>query len=538
MAYSGTKATIQLGQFGLLTDVAPIDIPPSALILARNIVLNEGRVQKAPGSYRFNENALPSGIVGVFDWRPSTVVQRLIAACENGSIYIDAGTGARNFDQTTPLVSGLTGLNPNCQFIAAGGETAGREKKLFFLSRGQNQVQVLTGNGTEFEPIATPAIDWTSNNYPRCGALHRNHLFLFAGQTSYASDTGDHEKFVGGDFLLQQVFPGEGGDIIAAAVFKGRLFCFKEDGFSYWLDDSNQDSELWNWRRIDAVFGVSATNAIALVIDDMLLGNDTGTLTSYLATEALGDVEAGDIFQNAQIENYLRANTSKAGIDVQHVTYYPEKKLLFATYRSAYYTYNNMLVCIDLNKKGNPRITFWQKGRPQCLGLRRDSLKIKRPMYGGQDGYVYIMDHENRSEGTVAFKGEFQTPQIDFRTVDASLVDKDKHFDYLAVTYVPEGDWTLKCDYFIDGKYIDTIEFPMLQYTKPKLGADAQDEDAFMLNESRLAQPNTETISRKLAGHGKVISFRFWNDGLNQSFQVCSITIGFRPGGEKAQKTT
>jgi hypothetical protein len=42
---------------------------------------------------------------------------------------------------------------------------------------------------------------------------------------------------------------------------------------------------------------------------------------------------------------------------------------------------------------------------------------------------------------------------------------------------------------------------------------------------------------RSLSGSGRVISFKFYNGGLNESFQISSITVGFRPAGEAAQKT-
>src|SRR3954468_16614535 len=117
MAYGGTSLKIPLGQLGLIPDVAPTDVPLGGLILAQNIILNEGRCQKAPGDRAWNSVALPGGIVGLLDWRPSAVVQRLIAACDNVFLYMDAGTGATEFGTTALNETVLTGLNPNCQFI-------------------------------------------------------------------------------------------------------------------------------------------------------------------------------------------------------------------------------------------------------------------------------------------------------------------------------------------------------------------------------------------------------------------------------------
>lgn len=526
MGYNGEQPQIDFGELGLLTDRSPNKLPVQALILAKNITLNEGRAQKAPGAREYNATPLPGGIIGCHDWWPTPVIQRMIAACDDGNIYRDNGTGSFAYNSGLPLnAAALVGLNPSCQFVDGGSETAGRDRKLFFFSRGQNQVQVLTGDGSAFRAITTPAADWATGSYPRCGVLHRNHLFVFAGQTAYGSDTGNHEDFTTNDFLLQPVFPGEGGDIIGAKIFKGRLFCWKDGGdFGYYLDDSDIDSDNWNWKQISSSSGISSTNGVACGVDDMLIANANGTVTSYVATQSLGDVESADIFKNAEIENYLRGNTSKAGLDVQHALYYAEKKQFFFTYRSAYYTSNNMLVCVDVSKQA-PRITFLEKGMPNCLSLRRDGTRIKRPMYGSADGRIYLMDQEDRVEGSLAYLAEFQTPHIDFGSSG-----KNKLFDWLGVTYVPQGNWSLFCDYFIDGKYIDTIEFSMAQYQKPLL-------NVLELSTDRLGQINTETGIRRITGSGRTISFRFYNQGLNQSFEVTNITCGFRPSGEDAEKT-
>lgn len=531
MAYAGQAVTIPLGQLGLMPDAAPTDIAQGSLIGATNLILSNGSAQKAPGAYAFNSVALPGGIVGIVDWRPDNTTQRLVAACDNGYLYIDAGIGAREFNTTALNASTLVGLNPNCQFISGGGETPSRAKKLFFISRGQNQVQVLSNGSSTMAAISAPATDWAAGNYPQCGVLHKNHLFLFAGQQAYMSDTGDHENFTSGESGSQLVWPGEGGAITAAFVYKKRLFCFKEDSYGYYLDDSDQDSDLWRWEKITSNFGVSGTNAIAEVLDDLLAGNDTGSITSFAATQSFGDVEAGDALNLAQVEQFFRENSSRTGLDVQHCVYYAARKWLFFTFRSAHYTYNDSLLLIDFNLKQSPRITFWQKGRPQCLALRKDRDNIKKPMYGSTDGKVYFMDYEDRAEGSgVSYRGEFQTPHFDFAFADGSLRNKKKLFDWLAVTYAPEGSHNLSCDYFIDGKYVETITFPMKQYTANQL-------DTLLLDTDRLAQKNSETSTKPLGGSGRTISFRFYNSGLNESFQVCSITVGFRTSGEQAQKT-
>jgi len=525
MAYTGAKAKISLGELGLLTDIGSDKLPPNALIEANNICFFNGAVEKAPGSYRWNaSDQLDSPIVAVRDWGPTVITQRMIAVTANGKVYKGRD---RVFGE--PIASGLGTLTPNCVLTEGGQETAGRVKKLFLFTGSSNPL-VLRGTDNSMAPISQPNSDWSGVNFPRYGTMHRNRLWAFAGQIAYASDSGNHENF-NTNTLVEPIYPGEGGEIRGGFVYKGRLFVFKDGGFVYLLVDQAPNDAEWYWEKIASNFGLSAPNAIAEVLDNLFSGNTTGTITDFSASDKLGSVEAGDLIQFAQFENYLRGNTSKNGVMSQHLLYYPEKKILFATYRSQYKTYNDMLLAFDFGQLQRVRPSFWVKGTPQCLGLWRDINEIRRPMYGSQDGYVMIMDHEDRVEGEAAYEASFQIPNTDFSQQSPELSVTEKHFDFLAVHYVPSSDAKLMCDYYIDGRFIDTIEFPMTKYKASKLGT-------LELGTDRLAQPTTETVVRQIHGTGRTFSARFYNSGLNESFRVPAITVMFRGGGTKAQQVT
>lgn len=525
MAYQGIKAKIPLGEFGLLTDIAPDKVPPGALIQAKNVCFLNGCVQKAPGSIRWNETALSAGIVATHFWQPDLVTERFIAVTSAGDIF--KGRDRQFGSAINSTISSV--LTPNCVFSEGGAETAGRGKKLFLFTGGATNPYVLSGDGTAFATISNPNSDWTSTGtFPKFGVVHRNRLWAFAGQISYASDSGNHENFQTAN-LTDPVYPGEGGELRGAAVFKGRLLAFKDGGFVYMLNDTSTSENDWYWQKIGSNFGLAAPNAIAEVLDDLVAGNTSGTINSYAATEKLGNVEAADIIQNMQFESYLRANTSKVGVQTQHLLYYSEKKMLFATYRSAYYTYNDMLIAFDFGRLNRARPSLWVKGYPQCLAIYKDVNQIERPMYGDKDGYLHLMDAEDRLEGTASYTGAFQIPHLDFSHLGDQFASQEKHFDFLSVNYVPESSGDLSCDYYIDGRYIETITFPMIQYTKPKLGT-------MTLGTDRLAQANTETVTRKISGTGRTFSAYFYNSGSNQSFQIPSITVFFRPGSDKAMQ--
>lgn len=525
MAYVGNTATIQLGQMGLMTDLPPGDVPPGALILANNVTFETGLLTKAPGSLRYNINqVLPAGIVALWDWWPNNYSQRLIAACSNGAIYRD--TGDRLFGSASAINTGLLSLTPKSQFVEGGQETASRVKKLFLFT-GTNQLKVLEGDGTSFANVDSPAADWTTPNFPTFGFTHRNRLWAFMGQRAYASTTGDHEDFTSGGILTQNIYPGEGGNLIGGWIFKGRPFVFKEGGFVYYLDDSDADSDNWNWKKLASNFGLASPHGIFEITNDLLALNESGALVSYTATDALGGIDSADVYKILKIAQHIRDKTSLSGVEYTHSIYYPDKKQAFLTSRTSYQTNNDQLIVLDFNGQ-QPRASLWDKDAPDCLALRKDIHKVPRPIYGAADGYVYLMDKEDRLVHTTAYTGEFKIGHTDFRWLDSNIASKNKIFDHLAVEFLPTGDWNLSIDVYIDGAFVETITFPMV-VRDDGLGS-------FTLGSDDLGREETQTIQKPLHGSGRRISLHCKQSGSNQNFALASLTIGFRASAEQATR--
>lgn len=518
MAYTGQTFKIPLGDYGLLTDMRPADVPLGGLIKAYNLSFETGMLEKAPGSAKYNSTPLATGVVGLFDWWPNSVQQYLIAACSSGSIYADIGD--RTFSGGTAITT-LTGvLDQNCQFVSGGQETASRSKKLFLFS-ANNQLKVLEGTTLSFASVDNPAADWTSTKYPTFGFIHRNRLWAFSGQRYYASDTADHENFTT-NYLTGNIFPGEGDDLIGGQVFKGRAFVFKKGGFVYYLNDEDADSDNWYWDRLSSNFGLASPHAIFEIANDLLAINESGSPTSYSATQKFGDIESADVFRLLQIEDYLRHTISFSGISLLHTLYYESKKQGFITYRTTQRTTNDMILLLDFNRD-RVRPSIWSKDSAECLALRKDIYGIARPMYGDSSGYVYLMDQEDRLVGATAYTGRAKTGHTDL-----GRPDKNKIFDFLAVEFMPQGTWDLSVDVYIDGNLSETITFPM----------DVRDDglDTFTLDTDPLGTEETQTILKPLHGSGRRISFDCYQAGSNQNFRLASLTVGFRVGGEQATR--
>jgi len=523
VSYAGQTVTIPLGRKGLLTDVAPGDIPPDNLITANNINLGIGSIEKERGSRKYNDSALSDPIVAVTDWRPSSNIQRLIALTSGGNVYRDIGD--KTFTSNTAINTGLGSPGVDSMFVHGGNEVAGQNKKLYLFT-GDSQLKVLSGDGTSFSDIGSPAADWATPNFPTGGLVHRNRLWAFgndnAQSTIYASTTGDHSDFTG-SFLLFNVFPGEGGKLKGAVVYRGRLFVFKEGDFVYYLNDQDPSSTNWYFTKLSSGFGLASPHAISQVLDDLVVGNSTGSLTSMKATEQFGDIESGDVLNNTHIENYVRTHTSLSGVSFMHSLYYPAKKQAYYTYRSKYDPDNDRLLILDMN--GGTKLSFGTKDQVNCLALRRDIDNIERPMYGASDGFVYLMDQEDRDVGGNAYTGEFKTPHIDFRFMDPQIASKQKHFDFLSIEYVPQGGWDLSADIYLDGKFSETLTFTM------KTRSDGM--DTFTLGTDKLGREESQNSPHKpLHGTARRLSIRFYNSGLRENFKISSFTVGFRLAGD------
>lgn len=607
MAYTGSSVSIPLGQLGLQTDDPMNQLPPNAAITANNISLFTSRLEKSGGSAVYKAmSALTAGIVGLFDWYPTPTNQRLIAATSDGKIWRDTGDGT--FGSATPIKTGLGTLDSNSHFVAGGAEAANRNRKLFALTNGSNQIQVLSGDGSSMAAIANPAADWASGNYPTFSVMFQGRHFTFgssAGRhtlywsgaalaqnpssitttsgskvlTGFTSTNGiqigstvtgtgiaasstvssktsttvtlnnnatasgtvsditftpaylgqDHENFEvpalnsgASSAGFQTIYSGEGDGLIGGIVYKGSLLLFKRPFGMYVFNFT--DTLNYTFSRYSDSFGIAAPHAACIVVDDLIGGNNEGSLTSLKATNAYGSFETGDVLNNNRVRDYIRQNTDSTGLPGMHSIYYAEKQVAyFSTRDSVGATSQNRLIVLDVSRQTS-RISLETKDQPTCLALRKDQNNVLRPIYGATDGKVYLMDQSEHSVNGTPYTGEFQTPFIDFSYLDASLADKVKLFDFLTISFVTVGAWSFFVDVYVDGKFSQTLTYAMT-------GNGAL--DSFVLDVSRLASNIPQQIRKRMACAGKTISFRIYNSTAGQYFRIDKLIPSFRLSAEQ-----
>lgn len=524
MSYIGQTINIPLGTQGLLTDVPQTQIPLSALTKANNIRFNTAGIDKAPGSSKFNSTALGGGdgIIGLHDWFPTPVIQRLVAVTDAGDVYRDTGDGT--FSSGVAIDTTFGAPTTDFMFVDAGLEVSGNNKKLFLFS-STKQLSIIDGDAAVVSAITTPAADWASA-FPTGGFVFKDRLIAFGNSNDpnrlYISPASDHGEFVTGVTTLP-VFPGEGDGLVSGIVYKGKAFLFKRPFGVYFLDDRGSNTPTdWSVQRVDSGFGLASPHAVIQVLDDLLLGNATGGITSLQATQAFGDVRSGDILANAKIENFIRQKFSKTGTSKLQSIYYEEKKLAYFSFRTSGASVQDNLVVIDVNLTP-ARFSINTRDAANVLALRRDTDGIKRPIRGDDDGFVFIMD--DTSVFTVdgsAYVGEFQTPDMDFSELNPALATKNKLFDFLSLTFTQKSDTPLSVEIFIDGKSTETIQFPQ---------TSGSVLDSFILDTDTLEEITVESTRKQIHGCGKRIKFRVFNTAGTE-FNVENFQVEFRLGDE------
>lgn len=458
--YNGNIATIALGKAGLFTDAAQCDIPQSGLIRANNVTFYNQVLQKDYGSRIWNDSALPAGIVRAEEMYPDSQSQnqRIFALCANGQLYkfynhytqvqITPASGAPDLLFT----SGYTSL------VVGGNELVRRDKKLFVLN-GYNSPQVVAGDGTTRANISQPAADWTGTQQPFGGIVHRGALYCWGSSNNphgiYASSVLDQEDFVtNGQFFLYNVYPGDSDGIVAAAVFRGRLWAWKYPVGLYYLVDTDSNRANWYFTKHSGDYGAASPQAATVALNDLFVGNNYTSVTSLLASLVYGDVLASDIFHAQNCYRWAEQEIRADKPHVRSMVYYAKKKQLLVSFQSNQGISADRIAVIDFKNPQNvPKVSWTTKDQANCLFLVRNAQKVAKPFYGSGDGNLYEMDVPDKWVGV---GGSNTTQTIQYAQIgDLSLIG------FGTVAHNP--DWNSKWSVSIWSNFVDINNYGEIQ---------------------------------------------------------------------------
>ncbi len=526
MSYAGNIVAVPIGSIGIESDESADKVTPGSLILATNVNCRYGGVEKEGGSVRWNQTPLAAGVAAFYDWWPDGINQRMIVCCKNGRVYRFPNAFVSSEVAATGTAAFTLNFSNQTSMVQGGAEDVGRPRKLFIYS-GNDPIQVISGDGLLRNVMSKPAADWTVGNYPTGGLIAGHGHYVWGNQNNphmlYRSSLTDHEDFqTFGSFALIPVFPGDGDAITQVFSWKTLTFVVKKPFGLFYVNDTDPTNVFV--QKLSGSFGGISNHCAQQVLDDVMIANTSGSISSLNVVQALGGVEQGDLMKMLKALQFIREHAVSNGAEDRHTLYVEDKKQFYVSCRSPSGTKNDRIIKIDYHAD-NPKFTFTDKDQPNCLGLVRDFRNIGQPFYGAEDGYLYQTDHPMRNVGGSAFTGTFQTNWIDFGYQGPNLKEKDKIFDFIGVTCEARGHWDLNCDVFIDDRFIETITF--------KMDAGTYMDGHFQLDRDRLAGPGAIPPNVKpVHGMGKRISLKFYQAGLNQSFRVTAVQFYFRVGGQ------
>lgn len=528
MGYQGQVIGIPVGADGLRIDDPNSKLTAGSLIRAINLTYSNGMIEKDTGSAKWNQTVLPSGVRGAVDWWPNDTTQRTIALGLNGRVYrfTDGFVPATEMSVTGTAPATLNSSEYG-NFVSGGAEESTNPRKLFLFT-GYDTPQVIVADGTSRTNISTAPSDWAGLNQPVDGVIHKGKMFVFLrrGSTMFASLGTDHEDFTTSP-LPYEVYPGESEYIAQAFVFRTKLFVIKYPKGLFVLDDTDPSPANWFFTKINSSIGARSPRGYLSAFDDVFFGNHYGSITSLTATDQLGDVLSADIFAQLRCQKFVRENINPDSGGAQHAVYYADKKMGMFTFKGTTSSQADRICYIDVQNRAAPKVTWTTKDQPNCLFLKKDIQGVERPFYGSSDGYIYQMDSQNRYVGSTAYTGEFWTPHYDLAAGDVGRGKANKNFDFLEVVYQPCGDFDMLVDYFIDGRYIDTV--------KANMGG-ASDLDRFKLDSDTTDAEAEKNIRIPIAGSGRRISFRCYNANGGENFAVVELRVYFTMSGEQAEK--
>ncbi len=532
MSYKGQIFRIPLGTKGMMTDEVQSRVPFDALLEARNISFVKGLLEKEPGSIRWNTDALSAGVSAISDFWPDDIRQRLCVLTSDGMLHkflekqqsVVLGPLTAADAQTITLAS----EKPPC-FVAGGAEDGGNRK--LFLFTGTTQVQVISGDATSRYDMSAPAADWSGGYYPSAGCIHAGRLTAWGNANFphmlYMSAATNHEDFSSpSTSLFFPVFPGEGERILGCYNFKGRLFVFKYPYGVYYLDDSDTNVANWRVQKLSGVFGAASAFSFVEGIDDLMVANAQGSVTSMAATDAFGSITSGNILRALRNESYMRNTTARFGYLKRYGLWYEDKKTAYFTYQSAGGIRNDRMLVIDFNDPQTAKVSWSDKDQPNCLALVKDPTGVLRPCYGAEDGYVYQMDWPTWDVAGSAYTGSFKTVNLDCAGGDPSMAEREKLFDFLEITFEETGNWNLSVDIYIDNYFSETITFNLNKQQSLSDFPLGPTGDAPAIGRA------PQSYRHPIHGKGRRIAFKCYNSGLRQSFRISDLGVYFRPAGQ------
>ena len=525
MGFRGLIATLPTGLQGFNGSRNPSKLGPGNFSACEGVDIDGGVLIKDGGAEKVNASALSAGIMAGINWSASPGVNYDVVFLEDGDVLRDDGTGTF----ATTLAAALdvpTLFNPF--FVVAGGEAVGEPRKLFMFSES-NQVQVVEGTGATFAAIADPPADWSAS-FPICGCLHENRLWG-AGNAGdphrlYYSMATDHGDFVDASAGTLSIFPGEGDQIVGIKSFRGLLLLAKYPRGLYIVDTRDPDRSNWRVDKLNDAVGGASPHAFLQISNDMLILDSAGNFHLASTIDDISDIRTSDAGRLQDIGTFMRANVNLGGLRKANGLWYAAKSKAYFMVPLAGATDNGLRVMIDFNEaQVGPRFYLSRRDIGNGMWLRRDSTNVERPTIGDDEGFVWILDQEERNKDGVAYEMSFETAETDFEYIDPDIAARTKNGQYIEITADLISNSQLTVTPVWDGFPGDPIQF--------QLGNSGAALGSFVLDSDALASAGIVTVAHRLPGQGRRLKLMIENNELDDEVRISEIRVGIGVADER-----
>lgn len=527
MAYRGQTVTLPIGAQGFNGSRNPSKMGPGHFGYVEGVDYDGGVLVKEGGAEKLNSSDIgtAAAIIAGFNWSPSGGLAHDIVFSDEGNVLKDTGAGTFG----TTVASGLSIPTVYPPFFATGGgETVGAARKLFLFNEAE-QVQVLPGTSNTMADITDPAADWTAA-FPIFGCLH--DLRMWAGGVAtdphrlYYTTTADHEDFAGGGTL--SIYPGEGEIIVAAVSFRGLLLVFKRPKGLYVVDTRDPTPANWQVQKLNSAVGAAGPWCVPQISNDLVILDKGGNFHLMSAVQDFGDINTANIGQISEISAFMRVEASLANLHKSVGAWYSAKSQAWFMVPRVGSTENDMRIKIDFNDpQVGPRFLISRRDVGLSMWMRPNAQGVEKPALGDNEGFIWLMDEEERTKDGAAYDFAFETSETDLSFADPQLsaVTKNGAFIEIVSDVVTQTELTITPLW--DGQPADPINF--------ELGGAGAALGSFTLDVDALATAGIVTQRRKLTGSGRRLKLMGENTAVDDEVRLSEVRISFTPGDERTK---
>ncbi len=507
MGYSGDTFVIDCSQGGLNGNPNGDAIAPSMMVApTRNVNLHNGVREKRGGTAHVYASAFSAtpAVRGLFDFILRDETQFLIAFTADGKIYKD---------DTNTIKTGLS--TSEYPAFEQG------ENKLFVTDHA-NTPQIWDGAAASTSDIAHAAADWAT--YPviqfvRHGRGASQRMWGINKLGVYYSVGTDMEDFTGTGSGTIQIDTGDGFGLVGGIRYGERLFLFGKQT-SYIIDDESTTLSEWGYVQAQFKGGAAHFRLIVQLPNDVVCMMEDGEIYSVSAVQSYGDYKLASLTRPSWMHKWIQENVDLAQIAKFFALYDPYiRAIRFFVVSSGNTAIDTCLVYFVDRKPDEAWMVHASTAdsgfKASSAALIRKSAGSYKVYTGGNAGFVWELEKEDKNDNGVGFYGGFKTPYIAIENPRQT-----KRFKAFRVVMMPQGSYNLSVNFWIDGVPEGTGTISMAG-SGGVLGS-------FVLDTDVLEGSNLLDSPGDIGAKGKRIQFEFYNSSADQDFSVAEILVDYK----------